>query len=349
MIKKEKTTNIYDIAKKAGVSIACVSKYLNNKPYVSKKTALKIKQAIKYFNYKPSAIARSLTTRKTKNIGLLIRDITNPFYNGIVRGIENYIKQNDLSYYLFLVDLANNDEDTDKYIESFLENRVSGIITTTDKLSLKTINNIKGVNLPIVFVSRYIDYDNYNLDFVITDVFKGAYILTNHIIKCGHKNIGFICGPLNSKTLIDRENGFLKALKDSNIDFDSKKKIVLDDYTIKSGSDAAQILMSSNNKPTAVFCINDFMAIGFINWCLKNNIPIPEEISVAGFDDILLSSLIAIGLTTIRQNIKFMGNKSAEILFNKINNRDNEVNRIILVPEIIIRKSIKCINIKNNS
>ena len=281
--RSNKSANIYDVAKKASVSIACVSKYLNNLPYVSEGTAKIIKKAIIDLNYKPSAIARSLTIRKTKNIGLLIRDITNPFYNGIVRGIEEYIRQNNLEYCLFSVDLNNKDEDSDMYIERFLENRVSGILTTTDKISLKTIKYLKKIELPIIFVSRYVDYQCYDLDFIIVDNFKGAYMIADYVIKCGHKNIGIISGPLNTKTLIDRRNGFGKALKDSNINFDLNNEIIVDEYTIEGGYKAAKILMSFKSKPTAVFCINDFMAIGFIDWCFKNNLNIPKDISVTGF------------------------------------------------------------------
>ncbi len=337
-----KTVNIYDVAKRARVSISCVSKYINRKPYVGKETAKKIEEAIIKLNYKPSAIARSLTFKKTRNIGVLIRDISNPFYSGIVKGIEDYIRNSDLNYNLLSVDLDNNDVDADKKIENFVENRVSGIITTTDKISLKMVKYLEEINLPIVLVSRYINNSNYKLDFIIVDNFKGAYMITDYLIKCRHKDFGFISGNLDTQTLVDRKEGFRKALKDSGMDIDPGKEIILHDYNIREGFKSAEILFSLKKIPTVVFCINDFMAVGFMDYCFKNNINIPEDISITGFDNIRFGSLDILGLTTVRQPIKLMGNKAAEILFKKMYSKDVEVSSITFEPELVIRRSVKC-------
>lgn len=340
---RKKNVNIYDIAKKADVSIATISNYLNNKGYLSEKTAKRIGKIIKDINYIPSEIARSLTIKSTKNIGVLIRDITNPYHSDIVRGIRDYIGQQNLGYQMSLVDLNSKDKDSDEYINQFLKNRVAGIITTTDKISLKNINHLKKINVPIIFVSRYIDNPSLNLDFIILDNFKGAYMITDYMIKCGHKNIGIISCHFDTKTLIDRENGFKQALRDSNIDFNDELKITINDRTIEEGNRAAKIVSSLKNRPTAVFCINDFVAIGFIDWCFKNNLNVPKDISVTGFDDIKLSSLKLIGLTSIKVPIEFMARKAAEILFKKITSTDKEIYNIIIEPELVIRKSVKCI------
>jgi DNA-binding LacI/PurR family transcriptional regulator len=344
---RKKNVNIYDVAKKAGVSIATISNYLNNKGYLSEKTAKRIGKIIKDINYIPSEIARSLTIKSTKNIGVLSRDITNPYHSEIVRGIRNYIGQHNLKYHISLVDLNNKDKDSNEYINQFLENRIAGIITTSDKINFKNINYLKKINVPIIFISRYIDKPSYNLDFIILDNFKGAYMITNHLIKCGHKNIGFISFHLDTKTLIDRENGFKQALRDSNIDFNDELKITIKDHTIEEGGRAAKIVSSLKNRPTAVFCINDFIAIGFIDWCFKNNINVPEDISVTGFDDIKLSSLKLIELTTIKVPIEYMAGKAAEILFKKMTSDDKETYNIIVEPELIIRKSVKYITSGN--
>ena len=268
MVRK-KTINIYDVAKKAGVSIASISNYMNNKGYISKKTAKRIEKVIKDLNYIPSEIARSLTTETTKNIGVLIRDITNPYHSEIVRGIREYIKQNNPEYHLLLADLNNNDKYSDENIKQFLKNRVAGIITTTEKISIKSIKYLEKINVPIIFISRYKDNPRYNLNYVILDNFKAAYMMTDYLIKCGHKDIGFVSSHLDTRTHIDREIGFKKALKDSNIKFNDEMRIYIDDMTIAGGGKAAEAILSLKKRPTAVFCLNDFIAIGFIDRCFS--------------------------------------------------------------------------------
>ena len=184
---------------------------MNNKPYVSKKTAKRIAKSIDELGYKPSAIARNLTAKDTRTIRIIIRDITNPFYNGIVRGMQRYIDDNNLNYFLLIKDLNNDESKIEEFIDYFIENRVVGIISTSNKIGPGKVKNLEKNKIYMSLVSRYHEEPDYVLDYVITDNFKGAYILTKYLLDCGHKNIGFLSGPLNTQTLIDRRDCYTKA------------------------------------------------------------------------------------------------------------------------------------------
>ena len=331
------TKNIKDVAKLAGVSQACVSKFLNSKPYVSEKTKEKIAKAIKKLNYKPNAIARSLVKRKSNCIGLIIRDITNPFYAGIVKSMENYINSNNLNYYLILVDVQEND----KYIDSLLERRVDGIATSTDEISPRYLKYLKTVNIPLLFIGRYLYLPNIQVNFITIDNFLGAYMMTKYLIKLGHKKIAHISGNIKSKIILDRLNGYKTALQDNNIDINPDYILSTNDLNINSGYEAAEQLLTKpdTKRPTAIFCISDFLAFGTYDYCVKNNIKVPEELSIGGFDDNKFSSLGFVSLTTIKQPIDFIGKTAAEILINKIKDGDRTTINKIIEPELIIRKS----------
>ena len=195
------------MAKLAGVSQACVSKYLNDKPYVSKKTKKKIQKAIEELNYRPSAIARSLVSRKTKNIGIIILDITNPYQTETIRGIEEYKAINNLDYNILLIDMNTKEGHGDKYIDVLLENRVAGIATTSDKISPKYVEFLKKINMPVVFIGRFVDTPDIKIDYVTLDNEKGAKDMTDYLLELGHKEIFYFTGPLDTNVTSERLNG----------------------------------------------------------------------------------------------------------------------------------------------
>jgi LacI family transcriptional regulator len=331
--------NIKDVAKLAGVSIGCVSKYLNNKPYVSEKTKAKIEKAIKKLKYRPNAIAKSLVVKKSNCIGLLVRDITNPYYSGIIRGIEEYIIEEGYNYSLILSDMIDPENISDKYIDNFLQRRVDGIATTSDYLSIDYLKMLNSTNIPMVFINRYIVNPKISINYVIIDNFKGAYMITEHLIKLGHKNIAHISTGNSSAVVSKRLDGYKTALSDNGIEINDDNIILRGDLTAESGYNIASELLARENPPTAIFCINDYTAYGVIDYCFKHNIKIPGDISIAGFDDVSFSSLDFISLTTVRQPINDIGRIAAQILFDKIKfGKKDKVHRI-LEPEIVVRKS----------
>ena len=327
----------------AGVSQACVSKYLNNKPYVSEKTKKRIQKAIEKLNYRPNAIARSLVSRKTNKIGVIVLDITNPYQTEIIRGIEECKILHNLDYNIILIDMNNKEELGDKYINTLLENRVAGIATTSDKISPECVRFLKKIKLPTMFIGRHIEVPDIVIDYVIVNNLKGAYDMTKYLLELGHRKIAYLTGPLDTNVTYDRLHGYKKALKKFGIKNIMENVINSSDFTFESGYNAAKEIFSSKDWPTAIFCANDFSAFGVMDYCYKHNIKIPGDVSIAGFDDVNFSSLSFVNLTTVKQPIKKMAKIAAEALFEKIKTKDSMPVQIIIKPEIMIRKSTRAI------
>ena len=314
---------------------------MNNKPYVSEKTCQKIKDAIEKLNFTPSAIARSLVLQKSNNIGLIVLDITNPYQTEIIRGIEDYkIKQN-LDYNLLLIDMLYSDRLGDRYINGLIENRVSGILTTSDRFSSDIIKYLEQIKLPIVFIGRYIRLPDVKSNYVIIDNVKGAYMMTEYLIGLGHRKIFYLTAQMDSASINDRLLGYKTAIVRCKVEKLQETIIYSEEFTFNGGYKAAEQIFSSKDLPTAIFCANDYSAFGVFEYCYKHKIRIPEDISIAGFDDIKFSSLDFINLTSVRIPTTELGHIAAKTVFDKINNKNEELTHIILEPELVIRNSTR--------
>lgn len=329
------------VAKMAGVSKACVSKFINNKPYVSKKTSLKIEDAINKLDYKPNLIAKSLAKRKSYSIGLIIRDIENPYYGGIIRGIEEYIEKNNSDYHLILTDIKNISDLADDFFDYLIQRKADGIITTTENISFKCLVNLKKNNVPIIFNGCYRKEKDFNFSYVGINDFQGGYMMTEYLLNMGHKDIMVISPTFLLSFANDRFDGYKKALENSNVSFKEQNLMIIDKWTIQGGNEAARKIFESNKKPSAIFCFSDYIAYGVFNYCYENGIKIPGDISITGFDNNIFSSFSFFNLTTINEPVKKLGYLSAEILFEQIDQKDFSIVRKILKPDLIIRNSVK--------
>ncbi len=328
---------IRDVAKKAGVSRACVSKYLNNIPYVSKKTKRKIENAIKVLNYTPNIMARNLTRKKSNVITLIIEDITNPYFPEIVEGIENLA--DSLGYRILLINLKNkNEKAIDNYLKYILEYRADGILSTSGNISQKYLDSFQTEKYPIVLISVIIP--NIDLDYVIIDNYQGAYLMTKYLIGLNHKRIAHITGDLNMQDAKDRFSGYKAALKDAGIKKEYTEK---SDYSEKGGYLAAKKLVSLPKRPTAIFCASDYTAFGAINLINEAGLDVPGDISIAGFGNINFSSLSFVNLTTVDEPRMQLGEIALKILIDKINSKEEKkaTQKIILEPRVIIRGTTK--------
>lgn len=292
-------------------------------------------------NYRPSAIARSLVTKKTNKIGMIVLDITNPYQTEIIRGFEEYRASHKLDYNILLIDMMNEEGLGDKYIDTLLENRVDGIATTSDKISAKYVKYLKKIKLPVVFIGRYIEIPNIGVNVVTIDNLSGAYKMTEYLINLGHRKITYVSGPQDTSVSTFRLLGYRKALKHSGIENIKERIIFSDNFTYESGFKAAEEIFSLEDRPTAIFCVNDFSALGVIDFCYKHGIKIPDDVSIAGFDDVTFSSFGFVSLTTVRQPIKKLGKIAAEILFNEIKTKKEDIIKIVLEPAVISRKSTR--------
>lgn len=330
---------IKDIAKKAGVSYATVSRALNNHPDVNQNTRKEIVELAKEMNYQPNAIARSLINKKTDTIGLLIPDITNPFYPEVARGVEETAVEKN--YNIFLCNTNWNMDREEHYINALLQKQIDGLIMTPSTEDLEHLEILMNSNLKTVFISSYIDHPDYVS--VIVDNIKGVKKAVYHLLKNGHKDICFIGAGESRFANQQRLYGYKQALIENNIEV--KEKLIKNEgnsYNIKDGYKLMKNILEDNmKKPTAVICYNDLYALGAIQAIKEKNLNVPQDIAVIGFDDISFASLPEIQLTTVAQPKYQMGSIAFNTLINKMSGNEDatEGNKIVLEPQLIIRKT----------
>lgn len=327
---------IKDIAKKANVSIATVSRVINHKKGIGKETRKRVWSIIEKMNYQPSVTARSMITNKTLTIGLIIPDIRNPFFPELVRGIEDHLHKN--GYNVFLCNTDENPAREKKYFKVMQEKNVDGIIYTNSySETRKGINDFILQNkIPIVFLDRGLKGKHLNGVFI--DNIKGGYIATQHLIELSHEKIGCITGPVKLENSEDRKRGYISALKENGLEV-NHDLIQPGHYQIEGGYKAAKKLLL-NHDITAIFALNDLMAFGVYQAAAELNKRIPRDLSVIGFDDITYNKLLYPKLTTINQPNYEMGNAAADLLLNKIEKGDGIEGKIIhYTPKLVVRDS----------
>ncbi|MFU0781755.1 MAG: DNA-binding transcriptional regulator, LacI/PurR family [Thermoanaerobacterium thermosaccharolyticum] len=324
---------IKDVAKEAGVSVATISRVLNNSPGVSDETREKVLSVIKRLNYNPNLLGRNLRRMETNMVLVLLPTISNPFYARIVKGIEDVAQKNGYG-----VMLCNTDSDIERermYLE-LLKNRLSdGVIFMAPEIGEEELNEI-GEKYAVVQCCEY--KEGANVSHVSIDNYKASYKAVKHLIGLGHKNIGFISCKNNFLSTKHRESGYKKALEDSGIEF-NPDYIRYGDYSFKSGFRAAQSLLNDFKEITAIFAISDIMAIGAIKACYENGLKVPDDVAIVGFDNISFAPMYNPSLTTVSQPKYDIGCTAMELLIKQIRNKGGNKENIVLEHELIIRQS----------
>lgn len=331
---------ISDIARKAGVSSATVSRVLNDSGYVKQSTREKIEAAIKEMNFTPSAIARSLSKNETNTIGVIVPDITNSYFGEVIKGISEVAEANNLNIILF---------NTDNYLEKEVralnvlrEQRIKGIIMTpgfgeeNNKEYIETINNL---NIPIVLVSADLKFKE--LSGIFVDNVLGGFNATNLLISEGHTKIGIMTGILSSEPAAERVVGYKKALKEANIEINDK--YILDgQFSMEKSYELTNQLLKDEDKPTALITSSNRMTMGVVKALKENNKNIPEDLALVAFDKVDLLDVLDIKITYIDECPMELGRSSMNLLCSIFNDSDkNFKRRVIIVPKLIIKGSEK--------
>jgi len=326
---------IQQVAEKAGVSVATVSRVLNNSDKVVDETREKVLQVIKELEYNPNMIGRNLRRSETKVVIVLLPSISNPFYSKIVNGISSKAKKNG---YTVMICNTQSDKNIETEYLNFLKYKLAdGAILMSQESEEDTFLEL-AKNYPIVQCSEYREI--LNAPYVSIDNFAAAYDAVKYLIDLGHKRIGIISSRVNYMSAIQREAGYMKALQDADLDF-VPRLLKVGDYGLKSGMASAAHFLSMPQKPTAVFAISDLMAIGALKAFRQNGLRIPEDMAVVGFDNISFSSVCEPALTTISQPAFKMGSRAMELLLKKISNNQKEQQNVLLNYELIVRESTR--------
>jgi len=332
-------TTIKDVAELAGVHPSTVSRVINNDSRISEKTKEKVILIINKLGYTPNAIARGLKTKRTYTLGMLIPDITNPFFAEIARGAEDAANTNG-----FNIILCNTDDKLKKeriYLEILKGKRVDGLILGTAHIKDKSILELEKKKFPYILVCRGIKELEKNC--VIVDDVGGGTIATEHLIKLGHRRIAHIAGPLKVRGSINRLEGYKLALKKHQIEY--KEELVEEgDFRINGGYQAMKKFLKLVEPPTAIFAANDLLALGAMQAIQKKKYHVPKDFSIIGFDDIRLASFVYPPLTTIRQPMLEMGELAVKMLIKIIEEGEFNQRKEVLESKLIIRESCKKIN-----
>jgi len=331
---------VYDIAKEAKVSVATVSRVLNGTAPVKDTTKAKILKIIQKYQFQPNAAARSLIRKETGIIGVVLPDITNPFFPEVFNGAEGEARR--LGYTFFLCNSFGDYKKESEYLNLMLEKRVDGILFLGGRINLKScdphlVEEMVSASrkIPIVLING--NLKDAGLARVITDEYAGAVMAARHLIELGHTDIGFIGGEKHLSTTSQKISAFRKSLRDAGLKV-REEWILPDDFSVDSGRLQMLKLLEGKERPTAVCCVNDFTAIGAMKSAIEHGLRIPQDISIIGFDDIPLAHHMIPELSTISQQSSLLGETAMRTLRQMIS-KEKTKKLTSLQPELIVRSS----------
>lgn len=329
-----KATTIYDVAKAAGVSIASVSNAINGKGKISKKKRDEIFKVMERLQYQPSVIASALTGKKTYTLGLLIPDVSNPFFSEIARSVEDLAHQ--AGYSVIVCSTDNKDERVEKYIRLLEQKSVDGIIIGTGVENTDILTQLAEKSVPIVMFAR--EVAGLQVHSVLTDDFKGGSLAARYLLELGHRRVAVLSENVKVSSSTERVKGFQFALFEAGEALDARD-VVSCGSGIADGKRAAGELIRRGDRPTALFCCNDMLAIGALQAAKEAGIRVPGELSVVGFDNTMLSTVTNPTLTTIAQPMELMVKLVFDLLIGDLERKDSIKQRIVMQPELVVRES----------
>lgn len=332
-----KRTTIEDVAKHANVSKSTVSQYLNNRfDYMSSKTRKRIEQSIIELNYQPNILARGLKQKTSSTIGVIVANILHVFSTQVIRAIEDYCNKRD-----FHVIVCNAEDDPVKekrYIEMLRAKQVDGIIVFPTGGNVELYKEIKKSNYPVVFMDRLLP--EVPVHSILLDNELAAELAVDEFVKNGHRQIGLVSPPLETKVTprLERLEGFKKALEKHHMEYNPDYII---DGKISSIKDKLKDLLALSNPPTAVLAINDRTLLEILKYAKENDINIPETMALIGIDDVSYASIYNPTLTTIEQPTFEMGKKAVQVLFELMEGKNRKIEPEVhrFEPKIIVRES----------
>lgn len=326
---------IRDIKKMTGLSLATVSKYLNG-GNVLPENRDRIEKAIKELNYEVNEVARGLAKNETKTIGVLIHHLDNIFASTIIAKIEDILRQH--GYGTIICDCRGNKQLEEEEIMFLLGKRVDGIITIPTASHSKYLDNAVGRGIPIVLIDR--NFKDRPFDCVLVDNSKASSMAVLELIKKGHKRIGIVCGDDSEYTGRERLNGYVKALEDFNITIEPGL-IKRGELSVEHGYEGMKSLMSLENRPTAVYLSNYEITLGAIIALNEMGVKYPEELSIIGFDNIMLSQVVKPKLYMVVQPMEEIAKEAANMMLSRLDGSlQGEPVRVNLSTSIVTGESI---------
>lgn len=330
------TVTIYDVAREAGVSMATVSRVVNNNPNVKPQTRKKVYEAIERLGYRPNAVARGLASKKTTTVGVVIPDIANALFAEVARGIEDIANM-----YHYNIILCNSDKRKDKeirVINTLLEKQVDGLLFMGGAVTDDHVQAFKTSNVPIVLCAT--TDEKGVIPSVDIDHEAAAFDAVNRLIEGGHRSIAMISGTLQDPANgYARFQGYKRAIAQAGIAY-REDYVRVGNYRYESGIDATTYFLGLSERPTAIFAATDEMAIGAIHCIQDSGLSVPEDVSVISVDNSRISSMVRPLLTTVAQPMYDIGAVSMRLLTKLMKKETVENAKVTLPHELIVRRSV---------
>lgn len=329
--------DIRRVAELAGVSLGTVSNVLNRPQMVAERTRRRVEQAIAETGFVRNGSARQLRAGRSPLIGLIVLDVSNPFFTEVARGVEDAANAAGS-----IVVLCNSDDSAAKeqrYLESLEEQRVQGMLITPVGSGEASVQRVRRHGIAVVFL----DHPSRSPDLcsVAVDDVLGGELATMHLLAQGHRRIGFIHGPPTIRQIAERQRGVLRAVKRFGLDPQTALlNLSLAAQNTSEGEASVELLLANEQRPTAVFCGNDLLALGLMRGFAKHGIRVPQDIAVVGYDDVDFANVLSPPLTTIRQPKYELGYKAAQLLLEETRHPDQHTHQqVIFQPELLVRES----------
>jgi LacI family transcriptional regulator len=322
---------IYDVARRAEVSAATVSRVLNGHSSVDPQLAERVRVAVAELDYRPSALARNLRRSRTSLWAVIISDVGNPFFTSLVRGVEDVAQSSGYS-----VVLCNSDEDPDKesnYVSVALAEQVAGVIMSPSGQPAAAAR-LLDAGTPLVLIDR--ELPDVRADSVLVDNEHGAAEATAHLLSGGYQRIACVTGPESVSTARRRLRGYQLAIADGGGSYD-ESLVRYGDFRETGGYQAMAGLLDLPEPPDAVFVANNLMAVGALECLRARGVTVPDQIGVVGFDDLPWSDLVRPPLTTVSQPTYELGQVAAQLLTERISDRSREPTTVVLKTELHVR------------
>lgn len=327
---------IHDVAKRAGVAPITVSRVVNNSGYFSQETRRRVESAIAELEYVPNRLARSLRSKRTNTLALVLTDITNPFFTTLARGVED--AASDAGFMVIFCNTDESETEERKYLQVLLQQQVDGILLVPARSSAEPVKLIQKQNTPVVVLDRRVPPEA-QVDMVHCDNENGAYQLVKTLIDLGHRQIAILGGPRSVSTADDRLAGYQRALCEAGVT-NNDHLIYAGTFTQASGYELVQQVLKAEPRPTALFAANNLIAIGALRALRDSGLRVPEEMAMVSFDDLPANLVTFPFFTVVAQPAYEMGFTATQLLLARLAGKAPEqCQEVILPTEMIVRQS----------
>jgi LacI family transcriptional regulator len=332
--------SIKDVAAHAGVSVGTVSNVLNRPQAVSAGTRQRVEDAIAALGFIRNESARQLRAGRSRTLAYLMLDASNPFFTDVARGIEDVAAAEDLTLYL-----CNSNHDRLReaaYLDSLLQQRVLGVFVTPAGSDGSRLETLIKAGIKVILLDRafQVGFDGCSIS---VDDLEGGGLAIAHLLELSHERIGFIGGPPDIVQVRDRLDGARRAMVKAGSDRANLVELATSGLTVAEGRRAGERLLGlpAARRPTAVFCANDLLALGFLQEMTLQGLSVPADMAIVGYDDIEFASAAAVPLTSVRQPRQLLGRTAAELLRSEVDDETHEHRHVVFTPELVVRDSTR--------